>query len=371
MAKPTILCVDDEIDNVEALERLFRKKFDVLKATSGQEALQILDQHRGPIAVIVTDQRMPQMTGVEFLQKTLTSHPETIRLLLTGYTDLESVIGAVNQGQIYRYLTKPWDPVDLVNTMDRAVERFELGQELKRKNAELEKAYAELKTLDTAKSNFMILVNHELKTPLTTILNFSAILAETKMDEEQALFVDRIRKSGDRLRTLIDDVLLVVRAETGKLKADLRATDVMALALPWPEDLQLLAQKKSQNFQSQIEPTQVQADPTLIRQVFHRLLHNAAKFGNENSNIQLRGQITNGVYRFFVENRGTPISPNVIEHIFRPFFLDEDIMHHSTGLGLGLTICQCLLQAHQSRLQIENLPDGVRVFFDLELLERS
>jgi len=137
MTKHTILCVDDEIDNVEALERLFRRKYTVLKATSGKEALAILDQHQNPISLIITDQRMPEITGVEFLEKTLQTHPETVRILLTGYTDLESVIMAVNQGQIFRYITKPWDPVDLANTVDHAIERYALGQELKQKTNNL------------------------------------------------------------------------------------------------------------------------------------------------------------------------------------------------------------------------------------------
>src|SRR5699024_806867 len=106
----TILVVDDEADNVDALERLFRRKYNVLKATSGRQALELLADQK--VSLIVTDQRMPNMTGVEFLAESMKSHPETIRILLTGYTDIESVISAVNSGQIYRYLTKPWDPVD-------------------------------------------------------------------------------------------------------------------------------------------------------------------------------------------------------------------------------------------------------------------
>lgn len=106
MQKQTILCVDDEIDNVQALERIFRQKYTVLKATSGREALDVLDHHRGPVALIITDQRMPEMTGVELLSHTIEKFPDTIRILLTGYTDIESVVSAVNTGQISRYLTK-------------------------------------------------------------------------------------------------------------------------------------------------------------------------------------------------------------------------------------------------------------------------
>ncbi|RYZ79323.1 MAG: response regulator, partial [Proteobacteria bacterium] len=219
MTKHTILCVDDEIDNVDALERLFRKKYSVLKATSGGQALQVLDENPG-VALIISDQRMPTMTGVEFLEKAQKSHPEALRILLTGYTDIESVISAVNQGQIYRYLSKPWDSVDLTNTVDQAIEKYDISKELKKKNIELAKALNELKTLDKAKSNFMILINHELKTPLTSILSFIGLLNESNLDDEQKLFVNRISRGADKLKSIIDDVLLIVRAETRLLKTN-------------------------------------------------------------------------------------------------------------------------------------------------------
>lgn len=367
MTKPTILCVDDEIDNVEALERLFRRKYNVLKAISGAEALSVLDQHRGPVSLILTDQRMPGMTGAEFLEKTLASHPESVRMLLTGYTDLESVISAVNKGQIYRYLTKPWDPVDLSNTVDRAVERYELGQELKKKNHELAAALEELRTLDTAKSNFMILINHELKTPLTSVLNFTALLAESKLDEEQQLFTDRIQKSAERLKTLVDDVLLIVKAEMGQLKPDLRPTSIKNVASELPVPLLEQARTRGISFRESLHASTVNADPSQIRQVLHRLLHNAVKFGSESSEIHIESKPFGTQLEVSVTNKGSPISDAVIDKIFRPFFIDEDIMHHSTGLGLGLTICQSLLQVHGSGLGFKNLSDGVRVSFQLPL----
>ena len=121
--KPYLLCLDDEPDNLDALERIFRKNYSVLKATTPEQAFSILDNYPA-LSVIISDQRMPLITGVEFLEKSITSHPDTIRILLTGYTDIESVIDAVNKGQIYRYLTKPWDPVDLIHTVDQAAEKF-------------------------------------------------------------------------------------------------------------------------------------------------------------------------------------------------------------------------------------------------------
>ncbi|ASD62593.1 hybrid sensor histidine kinase/response regulator [Bdellovibrio bacteriovorus] len=367
MMKSTILCVDDEVDNVDALERLFRKKYNVLKATSGKEALAVLDEHPGPVALIITDQRMPEMTGVEFLEKTLTSHPETVRILLTGYTDLESVISAVNKGQIFRYLTKPWDPVDLTNTVDHAIERYSLGQELKQKNQELARALEELKSLDVAKSNFMILINHELKTPLTSILSFSSLLAESKLNDEDKLMVNRITRSAERLKTLVEDVLLVVRAETNQLKIDMQQVAFTQFDEAVSKEVQELMNKKQQKLVSKLEPLAVTADVRLIKQVMLRLIHNAAKFGTDGSEIHVESMKSGTNLRFVVSNIGPHLPTSVVDKIMKPFFIDEDVMHHSTGTGLGLTICQSILKSHQSHLQFKNTAQGVMVFFELPL----
>ncbi len=365
MAKHTILCVDDEIDNVEALERLFRKKYTVLKATSGQQALQLLDEHPGEVALIITDQRMPEMNGVDFLQKTLENYPDTVRILLTGYTDLESVIAAVNEGQIYRYLTKPWDPVDLSNTVDHAVDRFFVGRELQKKNQDLESALLELQTLDLAKSNFMILINHELKTPLTAILSFLSLLIETKLNEEQQLYVDRIQQNTDRLKSLVDDVLLLVRAELNQLSLAIQETSSASFLPELKLETKELLMKKKQTLKENFQEGTFRADARLLGQVVDRLINNSAKFGTEKSEILIESQQVESKFRISVTNIGSHIPEKVIEKIFSPFFIDGDIMNHAKGLGLGLSVAQAILNKHGSALNIRNNSNGVTVFFDI------
>lgn len=369
MQKQTILCVDDEIDNVQALERIFRAKYTVLKATSGHEALKVLDQHRGPVALIITDQRMPEMTGVEFLSKTIESHPDTVRILLTGYTDIESVVSAVNTGQISRYLSKPWDPVDLEATVDQAVERFVMSRELKEKNDELNKAYQELKTLDQAKNQFMVLINHELKTPLTTVLSFSELLKETLLNEEQALCLDRIQKGAQRLKNLVDDALIVVGAETRTLKVKISPFDSRSLDVSLPEEISRIQRQKNQTLNMQVIEKRLVGDQALLRQVLLRIIHNAMKFGREGSSIEISTALTTPHrVKFSVRNEGSSISPTVIDKIMRPFFIDEDVMNHSTGMGLGLTVCQAILKSHSSQIEIQNVSNGVEVSFEVPCL---
>jgi len=364
MAKHTILCVDDELDNVDALERLFRKHYTVLKATSGAQGLEILGENPG-VALIISDQRMPSMTGVEFLEQAQRTHPEALRILLTGYTDIDSVIQAVNQGQIYRYLTKPWDSTDLLNTVATAIQKYDMTKELKKKNIELAKALNELKSLDKAKSNFMILINHELKTPLTSIISFVGLLNETQMDDEQKLFVNRIARGADKLKSIIDDVLLIVRAETNQLKVNMAPVSFKGIPSLLNPDVGNVLQYKHQTLSEKNMDATATADRDLIRQVLNRLVHNAAKFGSDNSEIHVEAKSADQQVIYSVTNKGPQIEAPVIEKILRPFFIDEDVMNHSTGMGLGLSICQSILNLHQSKLKIENTADGVRVSFNL------
>jgi signal transduction histidine kinase len=362
--KHSILCVDDEVDNVESLERLFRRKYKVFTATSGVEALRVLERER--ISLIVTDQRMPGMTGVELLAASREHQPDAIRILLTGYTDIDSVIAAVNSGQIYRYVTKPWDPVDLGNAVDKAIERFELSAELKEKNEALETALRELRTLDQAKSNFMILINHELKTPLTAILSFLGLLQETELDEEQTKYVTRIAQSGDRLRALIEDSLELVAAETGTLPVKLTKTSLQKMIGELGKDLGGALSAKSLSLRADVGDESVRTDPKVLRSVLNRLVDNAVKFSFEKGVIEFSTEVTDDDrVRVRLVNEGKAVKSEVIEKILRPFALDEDVMHHSKGTGLGLSVAQAVLRRLGSGLEITTRKTRFEVTFTL------
>lgn len=364
MAQHTILCVDDEKDNVDALERLFRKKYQVLKATSGKEALELLKTHA--VSLIISDQRMPNMTGVEFLNKSLKTHPDAMRILLTGYTDIESVIAAINSGQVYRYINKPWDPLDLQNTVDTAIERYEMRHELKEKNEALSKALDELKVLDESKSNFMLLINHELKTPLTGMLSYLQLLEESSLTDDQKLYVDRIRKSADRLNDLIHDSLELVSAETGLTPVKKKKTSVEKLIDQVTNRFQMAAQNKGMDFSTDVSGAQISADPDILTNVLSRLVDNAIKFGEEKSSIELVAKSHDGQIQFSVKNKGKKVlDKKSIQKILKPFSLDEDIIHHSKGTGLGLSVCQALLKTHDSALDIQSEKNQFTVTFSI------
>lgn len=366
--KPTILCVDDENDNLEALERIFRKKYNVLKALSGKDALELVQAHGHEISLILTDQRMPEMTGIEVLEKIIGQFPDIIRILMTGFTDLESIIQAINKGQIYQYITKPWDPIELSNTVDRAVERFTVGKELAIRTKQLEVAYSELKTLDDAKSKFMILINHELKTPLTSIINFLSLLNETPLSDDQKLYVDRTVKSSNKLKQIIEDVLILVRAELNQLHLDPQSIIMPSVESLINQDNQALKTKKHLLVVESLDALEFKADRRLFDQIFNRILNNAIKFSTESSVIEVKGSKIGNFYEFKIINKGENISDAALKKIFQPFFMDENIMNHSVGLGLGLSICDKLLKLHGTSLNIRNVENGVQVSFYFPLM---
>ena len=117
-----ILYVDDESNNLVSFKAVFRIKYNVFTAISGEEAIKVLRSNN--INIIITDQRMPQMTGVEFLESILTEFPDPIRILLTGYADMNAVIDAVNKGKIFHYLSKPWNEEELDMTIARAYDVY-------------------------------------------------------------------------------------------------------------------------------------------------------------------------------------------------------------------------------------------------------
>jgi len=137
-----VLYIDDEINNLNSFKAAFRRDFDIFTAISAKEGRKILDSQE--IGVIITDQRMPVMTGIEFLESILTIYPDTIRILLTGFSDINAVMDAINRGQVYKYMVKPWQNDELKMYIENALEIYNLRKENKDLARKLQIAYAEL-----------------------------------------------------------------------------------------------------------------------------------------------------------------------------------------------------------------------------------
>jgi serine phosphatase RsbU (regulator of sigma subunit)/FixJ family two-component response regulator len=136
VCKLKLMVVDDEPDNLDLLYRTFRRDFEVFQANHARSALEILDKE-GEMAVIISDQRMPEMNGTEFLSRTVERFPDTIRILLTGFTDVEDLVDAINSGQVFKYITKPWNPQRLKGLVEQATDTYRL---VKKRTQELRRA---------------------------------------------------------------------------------------------------------------------------------------------------------------------------------------------------------------------------------------
>jgi two-component system, NtrC family, response regulator HupR/HoxA len=142
--KYELLLVDDELANLQKLQRTFMNQYNVHLAQSGEEALRTL--HNTPIDAIITDQRMPSMTGMELLELSQKKFPTIVRIVLTGFTDVDDLIAAINTGKVQKYITKPWEPDDLRLAVQDALEKMELVRENERLTTELKLANEKLRT---------------------------------------------------------------------------------------------------------------------------------------------------------------------------------------------------------------------------------
>jgi response regulator RpfG family c-di-GMP phosphodiesterase len=122
-AKYTLLVVDDEPDVCDSIHDLFRRDFKVLKARSANDGYRLMQENE--VHIVLTDQRMPQMSGVEMLARVRQGHPQAIRMLFTGYADLEAIIAAINQGHIYKFIRKPWQPEELQAAIREAAQEYD------------------------------------------------------------------------------------------------------------------------------------------------------------------------------------------------------------------------------------------------------
>lgn len=141
----SILYVDDEMINLLSFRAVYRSKYNILTAISGEEGLEILDKNE--VHIVITDQRMPNMTGVEFLEKVIEKHPAPMRILLTGYTDMSAIIAAVNKGNIYHYLNKPWDDKEMSRIIEEAYDVYLKKIEIMDENKELSITNSQLEFL--------------------------------------------------------------------------------------------------------------------------------------------------------------------------------------------------------------------------------
>ncbi len=349
--KHHVLCIDDETHNLEALERLLRKNYQVTTSSSGELALKQMDDHA--FSVIISDQKMPEMTGVEFFVKARKKQPDAIRILLTGYTDLESVIGAINEGQIYRYVTKPWEPEELLTTLKQALEYFDLKQLVQRQNEELVSANKALKSLDKLKTDFMLLVNHELKTPLTGIFSYVQLLKEESLNEDQQLYVQKITTNTLRLQDLINDTLLITRLKSLSNQETSEEFMIAPMLDSIWKDVQTNNKKNLKLVTiGQIE-VPIRAQKKYLEILLKKLVHNCFDHAKNESDIEINIKDTPNSWSLKFKNQSHKELPQESADLIMAFKKTGDILNHTGGAGLGLAVVQSITQHLGGQMDVD------------------
>lgn len=276
----SILLVDDEDIIIKSLTRLLEKQYKVLSALNGQKALEILNTKGVEIGVIITDQRMPEMTGVDFLKESLSITPNAIRIILTGYTDLNDIVKAINDARIYKFLLKPIDPSQFLLEIKRAVELYEKESQNRRAISSLtiKNESLEIKIKDLNKSGQDNFLTYEemrkslVETPLHYFDAISENLSSIKDTDEfirRKTKILRLAKDGKNFINFSKDLSLSEKLTNDFWKLEEIISEVFSILVEWKN-------KKYLKLISNIDPSlKIFANKTLLRDMIfvHAIIH--------------------------------------------------------------------------------------------------
>jgi len=367
----TVLYVDDDTANLVVLKATCQGEFDVITASSGPEGLEIL-KHR-EMAVLLVDQRMPGMSGVEVFEIAQKLYPDTIRILITAYSDLSDAINAINRGQIRRYIRKPWDPDELKAVLRDGIETFQIRRkvnQLETRLIETERTYA----LGVVAAS----VAHELRNPLAAMV-MGVDLAKLRLDQllgdlhpgENVLLskIDTLRKvrhQMDEIAGAADQVTEITKGmELGHRRSDedveANLGEIVELTLTFVR----AALIKRAIVEVDLRPCPpVKGSPNKLGQVMTNLLVNAMQALPDRSRSENRIAVSlapdeaEGWVRLAVEDNGEGIPHDVREHIFDPFFTTKT----QGGTGLGLAISKRIVEEVGGHIDFESRRGGGTTF---------
>lgn len=343
--KIRVLYIDDEVNNLHAFKALFRKDYEIFIAESAEAGTELLAQEQ--VHVIICDQRMPGMTGVEFFESILVKYPHPVRILLTGYTDIQAVVEAINRGQIYRFIDKPWDQQVLAVAIQNAYEIYHTKFLLREQNIQLQKAYDEL-------DKFVYSASHDLRAPLASILG---IIKVAKSDEAIKMpeYMDMIDHTVGRMDAFVQNIIKYYRSnrldvEIQHIKFENIINDLIFELDSHVVDLNIQFVKSIE------EPVFIRSDESRIRIILNNILLNAIKFhdehkGNKQINIRVLTNLEGSTVE--VEDNGIGIDPEHQSKIYDMFFRG---VHKNAGSGVGLYVAKEALKRINGSIHVESTP---------------
>lgn len=326
--KIKVLFVDDEFFNLQSFRAAFRKYFDIYLAQNTHEAKSVLNEK--PIEVIISDQRMPDQTGTDFFNEIIKSHPEPIRILLTGYVDIKAVIAAINKGEVYRFLTKPWNDEEVVVTIKNAADVYRTRKELKNKNASLEKAYNEL-------DEFVYSASHDLRAPIASLKGVLQLIDIEPQNTTE--YIGMINEIVNKMDKYVINIIHYYRGS--RFDKEIEEVDIITLVEELLDEFQYMPEFKDIKVNKHFEiEKKIYSDSIKIYLILRNLIHNAIKYQRcENPqkevSIAIYQDIPNGALTIQVSDNGMGIDSNEGDEIFKIFQRANNV---KSGIGLGLHI---------------------------------
>jgi len=269
----SILFVDDEAQNLVSFKASYRRMYDVHTAESGEEGIEVL--RNNDVDLVITDQRMPGMTGVEFLKTIIPEFPDTVRIVLTGFSDIEAIVGAINEGQVFRYITKPWDERELQMTLENARElsglqksRKDLVKELKKKVEEQERILKLFmkyvpqvvveQALDSSEESIFQGSLHEVAVLFCDLRGFTSFSERlsprevvTFLNDYYALMTEVILQHGGSVNQFVGDEIFAAFGAPEDMANKEQAAVFCAMVMV--EQLEILNQKYRERFGSDVQ----------------------------------------------------------------------------------------------------------------------
>ncbi len=347
-----VLYIDDEDNNLNSFKASLRKDFKVITASDAFEGLKIAETEE--LHVVIADQRMPGLDGVEFFEKLMKINPEPVRILLTGYSDIASVIDAINRGQVYRFIDKPWNIEQIKNAIKTAGDIYFARKELKDKNERLQKIQSEM-------NQFVYSLSHELRGPLMSISGVSKLAKMEVKDPSILEYFDLIDTATDKLDEFIYKMLDFYRStkiENKVIEIDFK--EVLS------QQLEIYKQKwnlEGINIKIDInQNTTFNSDDSKIRVILNNLFHNAVVFQKENysdNTIQLSINVAENIATIIVEDNGVGIEDKLINDVFNLF---QRATQKNVGSGLGLYMVKESAIQMGGKVQLDSTVDvGTKV----------
>lgn len=369
MKKYTILFVDDEEQNGLTFKHAFFRQYHILTASSGRQALEMLQE--SPVHLIVSDQRMPGMSGIEFLRIAREKYPQAIRMIVTGYSDVEVVMQAVNELNIFHYVLKPWNNAELKIALDNALEKYQLTadkeqliSQLQELNTSLERKVeertAELTKLNAVKDKLFSVVSHDLRGPLGSLSVFLDMYLKYDgifTPDEIKGTMSQIHQSVIGLTEMLNNLL-----SWSQSQIDENDTIFKEIALPALLDKhallygQMAVQKNiTLRHASNGKLPAVWGNDDLISIVLRNLLSNAIKFTPSGGSITLHAFPANEQVWISVSDTGVGISRENLEKLFELETVFTTVgTAKEKGTGLGLRLCREYAEKLGGSLSVES-----------------